>query len=93
MEIVQISIPDIPDLKGLFAKAVEVPDVEMGGITDFIKENWLGLLLAAAVIGGLLYMFFSSSKVENDKPNNVPPPTPFNQPITYIQRPNGNDGQ
>lgn len=93
MEIVQISIPDIPDLKGLFAKAVEVPDVKMGGIIEFIKENWVGLLLVAAVIGGLIYIFFNSPKVENDKPNEVPQATPFNQPITYIQRPNDNDRQ
>lgn len=92
MEIVQISIPDIPDLKGLFAKAIEVPDVEMGGVIDFIKENWFGLLLVAIFIGGLLYLLFSPKKVENDKPNNEPPTTPFNQPITYIQRPNGNVG-
>lgn len=93
MEIVQISIPDIPDLKGLFAKAVEVPDVKMGGIIEFIKENWLGLLVVAAFIGIVLHRVFSPKKVENDKPNEVSPPTPFNQPITYIQRPNGNDGQ
>jgi hypothetical protein len=93
MEIVQISIPDIPELKGLFVKAGEVPDVEMSGIIDFIKENWFWILVGAVVLVFLFFVFSPSKKVENDKPNGVSQATPFNQPITYIQRPNGNVGQ
>ena len=93
MEITQINIPHIPDLKTLLGDTVQVPNVEMGGIIEFVKENWLGLLLAAAFIGFVLYKAFSPKKVENDKPNGVSQATPFNQPITYIQRPNGNVGQ
>lgn len=93
MEITQINIPHMPDLQAVFADAVQqVPDVEMGGIIEFFKENWFGLLLVAIFIGGLLYLLFSPKKVETDKPNEVPPMTILNQPITYIQRPNGNVG-
>lgn len=92
MEIVQISIPDIPDLKGLLSDTVQIPDVEMGGIVAFLKENWYWFLFGAAALVLLFFVLSPSKKVETDKPKDVPQSTPFNQPITYIQRPNGNVG-
>lgn len=93
MEITQINIPHMPDLQALFADAVQVPNVEMSGVIEFIKENWFGILVVAALICGLLYWLYTPKKTENDKPKEEPPITLFNQPITYIQRPNGNVGQ
>ena len=62
MEIVQINVPIMPDVKALFANGIEVPDVEVGGFIPFITENWVWILLAVIVLGGLTLIFSSSKK-------------------------------
>lgn len=91
MEITQINIPHIPDLQAAFSDIVEATDVEMDGIVAFLKKNGLWILMGIAIVIFFFVVLKSSKKTETDM-KEEPPPSPFHQPITFIQRPNGNVG-
>lgn len=79
MEIIQINVPDMPNLKALLGKSIEVPDVEASGIFAFFQKNWHWILFALIAIG----VFISS--INPDKPTKQERNEPLKQ--------KNNDGQ
>ncbi len=81
MEILQVNIPDMPNLKVFLGKVANAPDATIVRGGEFLRRNWYWVAIAFIVIGLFVNKYIDSIEREKEanKLDNTPPKSISNQ--------------